>query len=228
MFQSNYAYNYKQDTDFTFTRARMFDLPSSSTFAGAGNHFTGAARDHPPRPMSMMGHPSSSSTSSLAGIGGGGGGGGGYTQTSNKDTTNLIINYLPQDMTERELFSLFTTMGPIESCKIMRDLKVRYELPIFHFYLDKIKYSLPTSLLYIFLAYIHVHWATIDVHAATWDTAGKMNNLHNFLVLYCIWFSANLFISFIVSNYSITCYLIWQIKAREKCHLLFKVCCFSA
>lgn len=133
MFQSNYAYNYKQDTDFTFTRARMFDLPSSSTFAG-GNHFTGGTgggggiRDHPPRPMSMMGHPSSSSTSSLAGIGGGGGGGGlglGSHHTSNKDTTNLIINYLPQDMTERELFSLFTTMGPIESCKIMRDLKVR-------------------------------------------------------------------------------------------------------
>uniref|UniRef100_A0A1L8DHB3 Putative rna-binding protein elav/hu rrm superfamily n=1 Tax=Nyssomyia neivai TaxID=330878 RepID=A0A1L8DHB3_9DIPT len=57
------------------------------------------------------GHASSSSTSSLTGIGGG---------------TNLIINYLPQDMSERELYSLFSTMGPIESCKIMRDMKTGY------------------------------------------------------------------------------------------------------
>lgn len=55
-----------------------------------------------------VGHASSSSTSSLSGIAG----------------TNLIINYLPQDMSERELYSLFSTMGPIESCKIMRDMKV--------------------------------------------------------------------------------------------------------
>lgn len=129
LFQSNYAYNYKQDTDFTFTRARMYDLPSSSTFAG-GNHYVG--RDQP-RPMSMMGHPSSSSTSSLAGIGGGGLGftGGGGGSSANNHTTNLIVNYLPQDMTERELFSLFTTIGPIESCKIMRDLKVSYTVYTF-------------------------------------------------------------------------------------------------
>ncbi|XP_059612226.1 sex-lethal homolog isoform X1 [Phlebotomus argentipes] len=56
------------------------------------------------------GHASSSSTSSLTGVGG----------------TNLIINYLPQDMSERELYSLFSTMGPIESCKIMRDMKTGY------------------------------------------------------------------------------------------------------
>ncbi|XP_055695265.1 sex-lethal homolog isoform X2 [Lutzomyia longipalpis] len=56
------------------------------------------------------GHASSSSTSSLSGVAG----------------TNLIINYLPQDMSERELYSLFSTMGPIESCKIMRDMKTGY------------------------------------------------------------------------------------------------------
>lgn len=102
----------------------MFDLPSSSTFGPGGNFSSGmggggggGGTHHNPhnRPHSttMLGHPSSSSTSSLAGA-----------LAANNQQTNLIINYLPQDMTERELFSLFTTMGPIESCKIMRDLKV--------------------------------------------------------------------------------------------------------
>lgn len=38
--------------------------------------------------------------------------------------TNLIVNYLPQDMTDRELYSLFRHSGPIESCRVMRDFKV--------------------------------------------------------------------------------------------------------
>lgn len=99
----------------------MFDLPSSSTFGPGGNFHSGmgggGGPHHNPhnRPHSttMLGHPSSSSTSSLAGA-----------IAACGQQTNLIVNYLPQDMTERELFSLFTTMGPIESCKIMRDLKV--------------------------------------------------------------------------------------------------------
>lgn len=117
----------------------MFELPSSSTFGGGGgaaNHFGGGGgtTSHPPRPMSMMGHPSSSSTSSLAGVGmGGGGAANTMIGTDPRASTNLIVNYIPQDMTERELFSLFTTMGPIESCKIMRDLKVRKKT-IFLFY----------------------------------------------------------------------------------------------
>lgn len=62
--------------------------------------------------LGAVGHMSSSSTSSLTGY--------------NNSGTNLIINYLPQDMTDRELFSLFRTMGQIESCRIMRDFKTNY------------------------------------------------------------------------------------------------------
>lgn len=54
---------------------------------------------------------SSSSTNSLAG-------------NANNAATNLIVNYLPQDMTDRELYSLFRHSGPIESCRVMRDFKV--------------------------------------------------------------------------------------------------------
>ncbi|XP_043072160.1 sex-lethal homolog [Drosophila grimshawi] len=66
------------------------------------------------------------------------GGGGGYapdTQesacpTSNSEdrtsATNLIINYLPQNMTDRELFNLFSSCGSINTCKIMRDYKTGY------------------------------------------------------------------------------------------------------
>ncbi|XP_032308397.1 protein sex-lethal isoform X10 [Drosophila ananassae] len=40
--------------------------------------------------------------------------------------TNLIVNYLPQDMTDRELYALFRAIGPINTCRIMRDYKTGY------------------------------------------------------------------------------------------------------
>ena len=38
--------------------------------------------------------------------------------------TNLIVNYLPQTMTEKDLYAMFMTIGPIESCRVMKDFKV--------------------------------------------------------------------------------------------------------
>lgn len=35
--------------------------------------------------------------------------------------TNLIVNYLPQNMSQDELRSLFGSLGDIESCKLVRD-----------------------------------------------------------------------------------------------------------
>ncbi|XP_065334879.1 sex-lethal homolog [Cloeon dipterum] len=40
--------------------------------------------------------------------------------------TNLIINYLPQGMTEKELYAMFCTVGTIDSCKVMKDFKTGY------------------------------------------------------------------------------------------------------
>ncbi|KAI6058401.1 ELAV-like protein 2 isoform X8 [Aix galericulata] len=42
----------------------------------------------------------------------------GHTEDSK---TNLIVNYLPQNMTQEELKSLFGSVGEIESCKLVRD-----------------------------------------------------------------------------------------------------------
>lgn len=39
-------------------------------------------------------------------------------------SANLIVNYLPQNMTDRELYSMFVTVGPVDSCKVMKDYKV--------------------------------------------------------------------------------------------------------
>ncbi|PSN30343.1 Protein sex-lethal [Blattella germanica] len=44
-------------------------------------------------------------------------------QVKNEGKTNLIINYLPQNMTEKELYSMFVTIGPVESCRVMKDFK---------------------------------------------------------------------------------------------------------
>jgi hypothetical protein len=106
----------------------MYDLPSSSTF-GAPHH-----------------HMSSSSTSSLTGIGLGGGGpyssspAGASGSNAGNANTNLIINYLPQDMNERELSSLFSAIGPVETCRVMRDFKVsRRKLFSFFLHIQPLK-----------------------------------------------------------------------------------------
>lgn len=41
---------------------------------------------------------------------------------NNEDSkTNLIVNYLPQTMTQEEIRSLFSSIGEVESCKLIRD-----------------------------------------------------------------------------------------------------------
>ncbi|XP_065673696.1 ELAV-like protein 3 [Hydra vulgaris] len=45
-----------------------------------------------------------------------------------ENPTNLIINYLPQEMTEEELRTLFSSVGPLESCKLIRDKVTRASL----------------------------------------------------------------------------------------------------
>lgn len=44
------------------------------------------------------------------------------SQTGTEDSkTNLIVNYLPQTMTQEEIRSLFSSIGEVESCKLIRD-----------------------------------------------------------------------------------------------------------
>lgn len=38
--------------------------------------------------------------------------------------TNLIVNYLPQYMTDKDLYTLFVSQGPIDNVRIMKDYKV--------------------------------------------------------------------------------------------------------
>ena len=35
--------------------------------------------------------------------------------------TNLIVNYLPQGMSDQEFRSLFASIGKLESCKLVKD-----------------------------------------------------------------------------------------------------------
>ena len=49
-----------------------------------------------------------------------------HPRSEGEDRTNLIINYLPQTMTDTELYSMFITLGPIVSAKIMRDRSSGY------------------------------------------------------------------------------------------------------
>lgn len=38
-----------------------------------------------------------------------------------ENRTNLIVNYLPQNMTQEEIRALFASIGEVESCKLIRD-----------------------------------------------------------------------------------------------------------
>lgn len=49
--------------------------------------------------------------------------------TNDDSKTNLIVNYLPQNMTQEEFRSLFGSIGEIESCKLVRD-KITGELSL--------------------------------------------------------------------------------------------------
>eukprot|EP00096_Caligus_rogercresseyi_P014521 TRINITY_DN701_c3_g1_i1.p1 TRINITY_DN701_c3_g1~~TRINITY_DN701_c3_g1_i1.p1 ORF type:complete len:266 (-),score=93.19 TRINITY_DN701_c3_g1_i1:143-940(-) len=42
------------------------------------------------------------------------------------ERSNLIVNYLPQNMTDKELFSMFVTCGPLIQARIIRDRKSGY------------------------------------------------------------------------------------------------------
>ena len=44
--------------------------------------------------------------------------------------TNLIVNYLPQTMTQEEIRSLFASIGEVESCKLIRDKITGHSLMI--------------------------------------------------------------------------------------------------
>lgn len=42
-------------------------------------------------------------------------------QEDGTSKTNLIVNYLPQTMSQDEIRSLFASIGELESCKLIRD-----------------------------------------------------------------------------------------------------------
>ena len=46
---------------------------------------------------------------------------GGESPDSELSRTNLIVNYLPQTMTQDDIRSLFSSIGELESCKLIRD-----------------------------------------------------------------------------------------------------------
>jgi len=54
-----------------------------------------------------------------------------YCNNANSKT-NLIVNYLPQNMTQDEIKELFSSIGQVESCKLIKDkltgmcVRVRY------------------------------------------------------------------------------------------------------
>jgi len=57
--------------------------------------------------------------------------------------TNLIVNYLPQSMSQDEIRSLFSSIGEVESCKLIRDKLSGKSSALLHLFL----FSDPSSAL---------------------------------------------------------------------------------
>jgi ELAV like protein 2/3/4 len=48
-----------------------------------------------------------------------------------ENLTNLIVNYLPQTMSQDDLRTLFSSLGDLESCKLIRDKSTGKRLVVF-------------------------------------------------------------------------------------------------
>ena len=73
----------------------------------------GMDTSHSSQTNGNLGHQSSNNVGSP--------GSAGSPQGSEDSKTNLIVNYLPQTMTQEEIRSLFSSIGEVESCKLIRD-----------------------------------------------------------------------------------------------------------
>ncbi|XP_032594484.1 protein sex-lethal isoform X4 [Drosophila grimshawi] len=115
---SRYAFS-PQDTEFTF--------PSSSSRRGY-NEFAGVNGGSANSLGGLCNMPmaSNNSLNNLCGLSIGSGGSDDLMNDPRNSNTNLIVNYLPQDMTDRELYALFRSIGTINTCRIMRDYKTGY------------------------------------------------------------------------------------------------------
>lgn len=85
------------------------------------------------------------------------------TKYNGTDTsrTNLIVNYLPQTMTDKELFSMFVTIGPVESCRVMKNHKVFRNCVIFIWFCDCV--SLIRRIYVFFQVSVHIYFKNSEV-----------------------------------------------------------------
>lgn len=72
--------------------------------------------------------------------------------------TNLIVNYLPQSMSQDELRSLFSSVGDVESAKLIRD-KVAGNAQ--QYYCSTDHYYLATSNMYRSAAVNFLYYSTV-------------------------------------------------------------------
>lgn len=61
--------------------------------------------------------------------------------------TNLIVNYLPQTMTQEEIRSLFSSIGEVESCKLIRDKVTGKKINFSFSYRRKLHFTLGINFL---------------------------------------------------------------------------------
>jgi hypothetical protein len=77
--------------------------------------------------------------------------------------SNLIINYLPQSMSQDEVRILFAQLGDVDNCKLVRDKatgSLRFSLNLFHFILTRL--FLFANLLFHALAIANVYFLFVN------------------------------------------------------------------
>ncbi|KAA3682488.1 uncharacterized protein DEA37_0005913 [Paragonimus westermani] len=88
------------------------------------------------------------------------------TETASEDNqTNLIVNYLPQAMSQEEMRSLFAKIGKLSSCKLIRDRASDF------FQFASVGWLLPSALRFEYLRQLGVNRRPFNLECPLSDSS---------------------------------------------------------
>lgn len=93
------------------------------------------------------------------------------SQTDDCSKTNLIVNYLPQTMTQEEIKALFSSIGEVESCKLIRDK------PTGTFVQPQ-----PTSHIYVHSPFTHCHSTVLNIVNLNTTKSDTVLNIFSYIL----------------------------------------------
>lgn len=157
--------------------------------------------------------------------------------------TNLIVNYLPQTMTQEEIRSLFSSIGDVESCKLIRD-KVTGNTGVYVYmcgwlYIVSILYIIYNIICTLFyIIFDNIKLITIEKIKILWnflenviENYQRIECLHSikFQALQCKTWLRRILWKFIrMITYNLNCAILFWLLISHICTTMWDFICFKA